>query len=1090
MPRASFPAAAPAEFKKQQGFLPIVLVDILLRDGTTYYFSDVGGTYTVKLGAGPTAVYSPWIVSAGPFTFTKGQQTDAGDLVLQNISGNSIERDMAKAMKAHEFEGALCVIRYWHALLALSVLEFHGTLGNQRDLGDTCDFRFKQLMDANRLDALVDPLSEPCPWTFKTDPRCGSTGVATTCDKTYTQCSDANHLAVEHHGGIPIVPPQFESIETELIGPPRTRYYEPSETTKVSVNATHRTKALGGFRPIAYGPNRAHGTRMMVHNIFGGGSSGLGVGTHFLALGEGEWEACDRVWFAKVPKDPTDTAIFHFHRGADGTLGAGLATTSTGPDQGVDSFYSGIPVGVPLLTFSHLAWCAYTGASIPKDLTQVPEFEGDFRCKRVRIFDNAGNQTYQYSTNPAWITLDMIIARFIKRQQTTGQVLTATEKARINFASWVSAAADCDVDIGGGIKRFEAGFVIAEQTKLSQPLGKALALFRGYVLEIDGQFNCFVDKARASTFTLTSEHIVGRFQRQSVTEQLSAPNRFIGHFRDLNGVPICNIDTPAHSGVVRVNATSIVTVKTVTAHLCRVGDFISLENVTDASFNGRFKILTVPTGTTFTFSQAGANATSGNGDIFRDESRYMDSSKTIDHTEHQLLAGQLLNGATTPTQTTVEFDFGNNTYERVERLLKYIAVRTLGVGLETADLAGAVYRLPAVGTLEAWMHSVDAANNALLAQLPGDVITLHRSCSEEWAADYEITQLIVPRIARDMSPDDLKVRLIVAEMITASFTDVAGGQVVKAATYPVGASPVQEDGRYAANGYHDSAARAESTTPRSGFTTALVYTTVSSFTIHIPPGQTKFQALLTLTNPDAASFLRGAGSGGTDGGGSFAWGGSANVTAEDGVSATATITTAATTDGLDAQTFGFSIPSYHTILGVSVRIKKKASVATQVKDVVVKILKAGAPVGTNKADTTNFWGTVLADAIYGGAADLWGTTLTPADVNAAGFGIVISANRASGSVVASVDYVEITITTDRGSVSAKARLKIGAQVGTDLLLTSPATSASILHAVTGVTPGSDILVEVQGAITSAAGNVSVNADQLQYTDQGYKHFDL
>jgi hypothetical protein len=177
MPRSSFPAAAAAEFKKQQGFLPIVLVDILLRDGTTYYLSDVPGTYTVKLGAGPTAVYSPWIVSAGPFTFSRDLQTDAGDLVLQNISGNSIERDMAKALKAHEFEGALCVVRYWHALLALSVMEFHGTLGGQRDLGDTCDFRFKQLMDANRLDALVDPLSEQCPWTFKTDPRCGSVGI-------------------------------------------------------------------------------------------------------------------------------------------------------------------------------------------------------------------------------------------------------------------------------------------------------------------------------------------------------------------------------------------------------------------------------------------------------------------------------------------------------------------------------------------------------------------------------------------------------------------------------------------------------------------------------------------------------------------------------------------------------------------------------------------------------------------------------------------------------------------------------------------------------------------------------------------------
>jgi hypothetical protein len=349
-------------------------------------------------------------------------------------------------------------------------------------------------------------------------------------------------------------------------------------------------------------------------------------------------------------------------------------------------------------------------------------------------------------------------------------------------------------------------------------------------------------------------------------------------------VKISNIETPGNNGCVRVNATSIVTVKTVNDHLCKTGDFISLEGVTDASFNVTAKIASILTTKSFTFSQAGANATSGNGDIYRDESRYMDASKTVDHAEHQKMAGQLLNGATTPTQTTVEFDFGNNTYERVERILKFIAVRSLGVGLETADLAGATYRLPADGMLEAWMHSVDAANNALLAQLPGDVITLHRSCSEEWAADYEIKKIIVPRIAAGMSPDDMKVKLEVKEMITASFTDVAGGQVLKGATYPVGASPIQEDGRYAANGYHDSAGRQESTTGRNGNTSSAVYATVSSYTIHIPPGLTKFQAQLTVTNPDANSFVGPPGTAATDGNGGTAWGTPNNAKVEDGTS--------------------------------------------------------------------------------------------------------------------------------------------------------------------------------------------------------------
>jgi hypothetical protein len=54
---------------------------------------------------------------------------------------------------------------------------------------------------------------------------------------------------------------------------------------------------------------------------------------------------------------------------------------------------------------------------------------------------------------------------------------------------------------------------------------------------------------------------------------------------------------------------------------------------------------------------------------------------------------------------------------------------------------------------------------------------------------------------------------------------------------------------------------------------------------------------------------------------------------------------------------------------------------------VVKLQKlAGVYIGTDHADTTNFWATVLTDKIYGGAADMWGLTFTPAEINASTFG--------------------------------------------------------------------------------------------------------
>src|SRR4051794_20015867 len=147
MPRSSFPAAAATQAKRRTGMVPTVLVDVQLRDGTIYYLSDYAGTYPMKIGAGGNVAYSPWLKSFGPYDFSRGLQTDAGEIVLQNLTGNSIERDLAKAMAAKEFECALAVIRLRHELLQTTLMEIHCTLGEQRDLGDEASFRIQQLFD-------------------------------------------------------------------------------------------------------------------------------------------------------------------------------------------------------------------------------------------------------------------------------------------------------------------------------------------------------------------------------------------------------------------------------------------------------------------------------------------------------------------------------------------------------------------------------------------------------------------------------------------------------------------------------------------------------------------------------------------------------------------------------------------------------------------------------------------------------------------------------------------------------------------------------------------------------------------------------
>lgn len=76
-----------------------------------------------------------------------------------------------------------------------------------------------------------------------------------------------------------------------------------------------------------------------------------------------------------------------------------------------------------------------------------------------------------------------------------------------------------------------------------------------------------------------------------------------------------------------------------------------------------------------------------------------------------------------------------------------------------------------------------------------------------------------------------------------------------------------------------------------------------------------------------------------------------------------------------------------------------------ITDSTVKLVRAGSVVGDNKASAT-VWPGALGFEEYGGANDLWGTTFTPAQVNASDFGFVLSATGTTGT--AQVDVAEMS----------------------------------------------------------------------------------
>ncbi|RBN50019.1 hypothetical protein DR980_10985 [Flavobacterium psychrolimnae] len=70
----------------------------------------------------------------------------------------------------------------------------------------------------------------------------------------------------------------------------------------------------------------------------------------------------------------------------------------------------------------------------------------------------------------------------------------------------------------------------------------------------------------------------------------------------------------------------------------------------------------------------------------------------------------------------------------------------------------------------------------------------------------------------------------------------------------------------------------------------------------------------------------------------------------------------------------------------------------------------GSATGTNKASST-IWSNTETVANYGSPSDLWGTTtLTPAIINAANFGVVLTVKNSNDEdTVASVDYIQIIV---------------------------------------------------------------------------------
>jgi hypothetical protein len=121
------------------------------------------------------------------------------------------------------------------------------------------------------------------------------------------------------------------------------------------------------------------------------------------------------------------------------------------------------------------------------------------------------------------------------------------------------------------------------------------------------------------------------------------------------------------------------------------------------------------------------------------------------------------------------------------------------------------------------------------------------------------------------------------------------------------------------------------------------------------------------------------------------------------------------TNYLKVTGFGFSIPSYASICGIEIQVEKRATglnILSWVRDNDIRIVKNNAVTGDDLGDDATDWSTTESTFTYGSTNNLWGTTLTPAEVNASNFGIAISAQMTgllAALPSAQIDNIRMTV---------------------------------------------------------------------------------
>ncbi len=248
----TYPAPVTAEIAKRGSTMPRVhLLDVQRGDGTNYFWSTHEGQFLSRL-TGAQQLYKPWIKQPPALKLTRSLQADGGDFKIQNLSGNTIDLEVAALFAAGEFEGAYVVYRRWLVGLDFALIEFHGFITEQSVI-DEITVRILQLFQPNELTTYDQRQTRDCHWRFNSA-QCGYRRGQQFVGQTTATIFSANTIGAS---GLALTPGLFNDELVMIIaatGAGQERYILSHTATTFTLKTNWTTNPDGTSQFMVMGP--------------------------------------------------------------------------------------------------------------------------------------------------------------------------------------------------------------------------------------------------------------------------------------------------------------------------------------------------------------------------------------------------------------------------------------------------------------------------------------------------------------------------------------------------------------------------------------------------------------------------------------------------------------------------------------------------------------------------------------------------------------------------------------------------------------------------------------------------------------------